>query len=404
MFEAKVLAAFLKDRKDFDACVNHLDKKSWSPIGSALLGAIESYYHRDAEANSVDIDIFKAALQRKFKDVPKHLDKAESLVVEILSIDSSSVNAVAEVLAHKRALIGTDLADALLAQDDNRINLYLQEYADLAEASVLEDTVEEEYCDVGLEALENRFEEDGAWHLPPRELSKRIRGGLRPGHSVIIGARPERGKTLLGINIAAGLLMQGAKVLYIGNEDPVPDLILRLLSSLSGMNEDQLFANKEQALEIARAKGYSNCVFVGLSPGTMYEVEALVRKHEPDILIVDQMRNITANKAETNTQRLELVARELRNVARRHNCVSIAMTQVGDSGRNKLILNDGDIDGSNTGIPGACDVIIMAGSNEDYELRNLRMLTLAKNKRGGNHDSFTVMVDRNLSRVMSYEH
>ena len=154
-------------------------------------------------------------------------------------------------------------------------------------------------------------------------------------------------------------------------------------------------------MELARAQGYENATFVGLSPGTLYEVESLVRKYEPDILVIDQMRNIRAN-TENNTQRLEVVAQELRNIGRRHKCVVVAMTQVGDSGRNQKILNDGDIDGSNTGIPGACDVIVMVGSDESYDVRNLRMVTLAKNKRGGIHDSFTVTIDPKLSRVHTY--
>ena len=118
-------------------------------------------------------------------------------------------------------------------------------------------------------------------------------------------------------------------------------------------------------------------------------------------VVVDQMRNLRA-KTENNTQRLEVVAQELRNMGRRHNCLMVGLTQVGDSGRDKLVLNDGDIDGSNTGIPGACDVIMMVGSNDDFEKRDLRVVTFAKNKRGGDHGSVTVSVDRKLSRVMSY--
>jgi hypothetical protein len=206
---------------------------------------------------------------------------------------------------------------------------------------------------------------------------------------------------LFGTNFNAGFLEQGATTLYIGNEDPVPDLVIRLLSNLTGLTEEQMFADKDRAMELAMDRGYERCTLVGLSPGTLYEVEALIRRYEPDIVIVDQMRNIRAN-TENNTQRLELVAQELRNMARRHRCVMIAMTQVGDSGRDKLVLNDGDIDGSNTGIPGACDVIVMIGSNEEFELRDLRRVTLAKNKRGGDHGNFTVHVNRELSRVISY--
>lgn len=402
MFESKVLAAFLRNRKDYDYASRHLDRSYLSPFGLVLLELIDSYYAKDSNAEQIDLEVFRMAIDRRFKDIPRHKEKAHDLLVEVLHEDGESVNVISEIIAQKKAIKGTDLADALLSQDEDRIELLLQEYEELCDSSVLEDKVEDEYIGVPLDQLEEQFNDTGTWRVAPPELDRRIRGGLRPGHAVIMAARPERGKTLFAINLTAAFLYQGAKVLYIGNEDPVPDLVLRLLANLSGLDEQGMFADKDTAMERARQRGYENCVFCGLSPGTLYEVEALVRRHEPDILIVDQMRNIRAD-TENNTQRLETVARELRNIARRHQCVVVSMTQVGDSGRDKLELNDGDIDGSNTGIPGACDVIVMIGSNDDFERRDLRRLTLAKNKRGGDHGSFTVNVNRQLSRVHSYE-
>jgi archaellum biogenesis ATPase FlaH len=400
MFEHKLLAAFLRDRKDYDTAANHVDRREMSPLALAVLEEVDEYYGNDSEATSVDLDLFKRQLKARFEAVPKHLEKANDFMEAVINTDLSAANVVSTILDQKRAKTGIHLADALLAQDRTRIQMYWQEYEELADKTALEQEVEDEYVGATLDQLEERFNDDGAWNLKPDELGSRIKGGLRPGHSVVLAARPERGKTLFGIQIAAGFLIQGAKVLYIGNEDPVPDLIIRMISNLSNMTEEQMFADKEKAMERAYLSGYKNAVFVGLSPGTLYEVEAVIRKYEPDVVIVDQMRNLRAD-TENNTQRLEVVARELRNMARRHRCVMVSMTQVGDSGRNKLVLDDGDIDGSNTGIPGACDVIIMIGSDETYEEQDLRMIKIAKNKRGGNHDNFTVSIKRDTSRVTS---
>jgi KaiC/GvpD/RAD55 family RecA-like ATPase len=401
MFEAKIMSAFIADRTDYDLAHMHIVRDDISPFGAALFDSIAEYYAADTSADHIDVEVLRLRLDRRFKDIPKHQAKMHDYLVEVLSVDTSTVNVVAEVIEQQRADIGTKLADALFAQDEERVEMLLPEYRRLTDARALESNVEDEYSGVTLDQLEEQFDEDGAWQLAPRELGLRIKGGLRAGHAVVVAARPERGKTLFGVNFAAGFLHQGAKVLYIGNEDPIPDLVLRLLSNLTGMTEDEMFANKEEAMAKAAERGYDRIVFAGLSPGTLYDIEALVRRHEPDILIVDQMRNIRAN-TENNTQRLEIVAQEIRNMARRHSCVAISLTQVGDSGRDTLELNDGDIDGSNTGIPGACDVIVMIGSNDEFELRDLRRICLAKNKRGGDRRSFTVAVDRGLSRVTSY--
>ena len=401
MFESKILAAFIHDRKHYDMAQPHIDRDDLSPMGTVMLEILDDYYSKDTGAEHADLEVLRLRIDRKFKDIPKHKDKAHDFLIEIDAEKASDVNVISEVILQKRGKVMTLLADALLAQDENLIGEHMLAFEELTDATVLDASIEDEYSGVTLDELEEQFKEDGAWNLAPYELSQRIKGGLRPGHSVVVAARPERGKTLFGTFFNAGFLQQGARTLYIGNEDPVPDLVLRLLSCLTGWTEEQMFAHKDEAMAAAIDAGYLNCTLVGLSPGTLYEIEALIRRHEPDIVIVDQMRNVRAN-TENNTQRLEVVAQELRNMARRHNCVMISMTQVGDSGRDKLILNDGDIDGSNTGIPGACDVIVMVGSNEEFELRDLRRITIAKNKRGGNHDNFTVQVQRDLSRVKSH--
>jgi KaiC/GvpD/RAD55 family RecA-like ATPase len=381
--------------------VQHVNRDRFSPFALALLETIQEYYEADLEAPKVDMDVLSLKLDRRFKDIPRHQGKMRDKLEEVLSVNTSTTNVMQEVIEQKRAEVGTLLADSLLAQDKEQIQHYLTEYEQLTDIAVLESGAEEEYQGATLDDIAERFNNVGVYNLAPKALAKRIPAGLRPGHAVFIAARPERGKTLFGITVTSGLLQQGAKVLYIGNEDPIDDLILRLLSNLSGMSADQMMENKEEAMERAKASNYENCVFASLTPGTLYEIEALVRKHKPDAVVVDQMRNIRA-KTENNTQRLEVVAQEMRNMARRHNFLAIQLTQVGDSGRDVLVLNDGDIDGSNTGIPGACDVIVMVGSNDDYELRDLRQVTLAKNKRGGIHENFTVSVDRELSRVITY--
>lgn len=402
MFEQAMLSAFIADRADYDLVVHHIDREDWSPMGEVLLELVEEYYRRDSEATAVDLDILSSAIGRRFSDIPRHKEQAMGLLEEVLAHQTSKVNVLAEVLEQRRDKLRLRLVDALLAHDEERIEESLSQYSELTEASVLETHVEEVYQGKDVRELIEEMVEDGQWSVAPSSLGRRIKGGVRPGHSIILAARPERGKTLFGVNMAAGFLAQGAKVLYLANEDPVPDIILRLVCNMSGRTEDEVKEDPEGAMQEARQYGYDNAVFAGITPGTPFEIEALTRKHKPDILFVDQLRNIST-QSENNTLRLEQVARELRNIARRNNCVVVGITQVGDSGRDKQILNDGDIDGSNTGIPGACDIMILIGCDDEYEKRDLRRVNLAKNKRGGNHDNFPVRIDRNLSRVFTYE-
>lgn len=401
-FEQALLSAFIAERANYDLVSHHLHRDEWSPMGTVMLELIDDYYRRDSEAENVDLEILRSAIKRRFSDIPRHQDQALTLLEEVLAHEASTANVLAEVLENERDKARLKLVDALLSQDEEKIERSLSKYSELTEASILEAEVSEEYQGKDVVELLAEVEEDGQWTLAPHSsLGCRIKDGVRAGHMIIMAARPERGKTLFGVNLAAGFLGQGAKVLFLLNEDPVPDVIFRLISNMSGFTIDQIKENPEAAMAEARTYGYDNCVFAGITPGTPFEVEALVRKHKPDVVIVDQLRNI-ATGAENNTLRLEQVARELRNIARRQRCVMIGVTQVGDSGRDKNHLNDGDIDGSNTGIPGACDILILIGCDEEYEKRDLRMVNLVKNKRGGCHDSFGVRINRDLSRVFTY--
>jgi hypothetical protein len=92
----------------------------------------------------------------------------------------------------------------------------------------------------------------------------------------------------------------------------------------------------------------------------------------------------------------------MRNLAREFDMVAVSVTQGSDSARGKLVLDMGDVDGSNVGIPGAADVMVMIGMNDDYDSQDRRMITLAKNKVGGNHSSWPIGIRRETSRFTDY--
>ena len=61
----------------------------------------------------------------------------------------------------------------------------------------------------------------------------------------------------------------------------------------------------------------------------------------------------------------------------------------------------GDIDSSNTGIPAQADILIGLGANAQDVDMGRRIISLPKNKRGGNHDNFPVQVDLATSTIRS---
>lgn len=399
MFEAKILAAFIASRKEYEAASAYV--RDLSPMGRAVLTSVTEYYAMDAEASHVDTDVLDAQLSRKFGDVPKHARELNDYLTELYAVDISAVNVGKEVLDSEKERIGMLLAEAILSKNHDMISTYLQEYEAIHDEVEIEQDIEDSYTGAHLDEFEDMYSEENLIRVAPSALNQRLRGGLIRGQHLLLAAMPEAGKSLFAINMASGFIQQGLRVLYVGNEDPIPELVLRLLSNLSGVTGDELFVKKEMVMERAFERGYDLITFKGLDPGTIEMIDTLLRRDDYDVLVIDQLRNIES-RTENNTLRLEAVAKGARNLARRHNVLVVSVTQASETARNTLVLNSGDIDGSNIGMPGACDIMVMIGMNDDYYLRDLRRLTLVKNKRGGVHDNFTVSIDRWRTRVRDY--
>lgn len=242
--------------------------------------------------------------------------------------------------------------------------------------------------------------------LYPRALASQLDGGVIKGYHVLVFARPEMGKTAFVINLMYGFVQQGLKVLYAGNEDPIRAVIIRMVSRLTGLSKNMIINDPKTANKAARDKGYGMVTFKPMTPGSARQLENLCNKHEPDVLIVDQLRNLETKGDENRTCSLETAAKGVRTVAQRCDVLAISITQAGASaedmaGNTKAVLRMGDVDGSNTGIQATADVMIGVGAAPDDITANRRVLSLCKNKTGGDHAVVPVKFDKTISKFES---
>lgn len=396
--EEKILAAIIADREGFNRIDQHLSQDDVSPEGAIVLKEIRKFYYKDAQADKADIEIIRKMVMRRLQN-PKHSDVFKTYLDRVENTEVSEVNVVSEVLASKREALDLALAEAITLKDERRVDELIEERAGLRLDSDLDGAVHEEYQGLDTEALLKTFERDNLIRVGPPSLNRRLGGGVVRGSHIVVVAYPETGKTLVTMTMAAGFVGQGLKVLYVGNEDPIKSVVLRFISCITGRTAQRVALEPKEAMISAVRRGYNNAVFAGLSGGSIEDLRGLLNKHKPDVLIVDQIRNIST-KSENRTQQLEAVARAMRNFAREFKCVVVSVTQGADSARNKIICDMGDVDGSNVGIPGTADVMLMIGTNEAFNERNARQFTLAKNKIGGQHDSWPVQIIPQLSRVV----
>lgn len=206
------------------------------------------------------------------------------------------------------------------------------------------------------------------------------------------------GKSATCVNMSCGFAIQKFRVLYLINEDREEDILLRHIYNLSNMSKYDVMNDPDKADTLARQRGLNQITVISLAPGTPKQIEELIDEHEPDCVIVDQLRNLKM-RADNRVNQLEAAATACRTIAKKKNVLMISVTQAGDSADNKAVLEMGDIDYSNTGIPAQADLLIGIGMDATLEAEQRRMFSICKNKLSGNHSHFPVNIVPQLSRI-----
>lgn len=401
--EKQLLAISLASKEDYLLVKNYIDLKStsYSKEFQVLIGKTGEYYARDSTAEHVVPEVLVAQLAESVRS-DKLLDRLSGFVSEAVAASSSGVNVRAVVMLAKQQEVADKLAAALVSDVGNaKVDQLMGQLVELRKADVLvEDSSSniELYHGVDLmELMEKEYDPENIIKIYPLAISDRLDGGAHPGHHIVVFARPETGKSALVINASCGFAYQKKKVLYVINEDRPQDIIMRHIANLSGMNKHEIRDNPRKAQDLAYARGWDNIVVASAAPGSPDDIRRLIDREDPAVVIGDQLRNFKV-RAENRTNQLEIAATEMRNIGKEANVLMLSVTQAGDSASNKLVLEQGDVDGSNTGIPAQADVMIGIGVDAQTEAEGVRIISLPKNKIGGVHDSFPVRINPQLSR------
>jgi len=403
--EIQLLAIMLRSRDSYTKVYSLINIKQYSKEFQQLVKLIAAYYNRDDKAQQVDPNVLLELIQSTFNN-DKHIAIFKQLLDEAVAAEVSQLNVEATVIAAKRHELEQQIALSCVNKDGKALEL-MDEYRKLDAMSTIEDlmssgaTIVERITVDSLVA--ERAEEGLLMKVFPRVINDRLDGGLLPGHHMTVFARPEMGKSLGIITFAGGFARQGYKVLFIENEDRPADVQMRLISNLSGMDRRAVLSQPAKAQALADQNGLEQVTVVELTPGSPKQVEELVSRYSPNVLILNQLRNLSMGEA-NKVIALEEAAKESRNIGKRNNCAVISVTQAGDSADGKRFLEMGDVDFSNTGIPAQCDVLLGIGA-EEAMLKNMeRGISFPKNKVGvGNysHDPVIVKVRPDISRMLS---
>ena len=397
--EKQVLASAIQSRPAFDKIADHVEHTDLSEQGWVIWEGICSYYDSDGGARRCDSGILGDLVARTIP-ADKHKELFKNLVNNLSDLEVSAPNVVGDLLATKRDVLGKQLSAAIHNADELQVRQLYDKFGELLDAEDIDDDKEEARVGMSVKDLvTGGFDKRNLVQIAPSSLNERLDGGVKPGHHIVLFARPEMGKTMMTIEMMAGFARQGLDTLYCGNEDPLDDITMRVVNRLSGMPKQQVMDDPELADKLAREAGYEHIILQALAPGTPREITALIEKYKPQVLVLDQLRNLNMHQ-DNYVLALENAAKQARQWAKRYSCVVVSVTQAGDSAANKAVLDLGDVDYSNTGIPAQADLMVGIGANQQHKDSGEVVLSLPKNKISGTHEFFACSVEPEVSKVL----
>jgi len=403
MLDAQLIAAAIQDRASYDKFREHFKAKDFSPQGDFWLTHVKAWYKRDRLAKSIDKSLLAQQGEKHITN-PDHREALMGFLNDMPEAPSPD-NVVQVALELKRYTVGMELASAIGAHNSKKIAELTPEFVSLQQATTLVAKRTEWEDAAAVEQLFEKVGQENRKALSPKLLNDRTNGGALPGHHILIFGRPEAGKSSFAINMAAGFLRRGERVLYIGNEDQINILKGRMLSRITQMTFEQCEKNKESAIaKFRKAGGEDRLLMTQMKHGTMDAVRAKCDEFLPTVVVLDQIRGLQSTE-DGLTRALEANATAMRSLVLDYGMIGVSVTQANDRTEKHgqeppMFLSMGDVDSSRTGLPGQIDLMLGIGKTQDLENRGQRAISLPKNKLSSAdnaHEGFLVTFDKHRS-------
>ena len=166
----------------------------------------------------------------------------------------------------------------------------------------------------------------------------RCTNGIAPSELVTIGAKSGVGKSALSLRIAINMFNEGKKVLVASREMSRKQVAERILLSHSGVSketyENRQFNDRDWVRMIETLEGFStDNIIIDTKISTIQEIKQAVRKHKPDVLIVDYVQLLTpSNSKDSRERQVAEISRELKKMTSDFDMIVIQLTQLAEKG------------------------------------------------------------------------
>lgn len=227
------------------------------------------------------------------------------------------------------------------------------------------------------------------WRLEELNISC---GPLRQGDFVVVGARPEVGKTTFladQVSHMATQVKDKRPVIWVNNEERSTKVKRRIMQAALGitLKQYELDPAKVKA-EFQKLMGMEDRILITGSNSGLNSVKHLIplfREHNPALIVFDQLDKVSGfggGKNEREDLRLGSLYQWARDLAHEYGPV-IAASQASEGAEGQQYVFQDQLRGSKTDKAGEADAIITIGKVHDPAKETTRYIHVPKNKLDG---------------------
>lgn len=369
-------------------CPDKIFTKDVRKIKQALDAAMRNY---DGDLNTSDLEALfysqnqtmTTATKTAYSDLFRKIDK-EQVIKEEIATDVLG-KMFQQYVGEQVANLGFDFVNGTQTSLEP-LRRMLENYKD-----DFTPNLRIEWEDISIDTLLKANDLQTQWKFNIPSLRRKVEG-VSGGHLLLVGARPNTGKTSFHASLIAGSegwAHQGAKCVVLCNEEAYERVGARYLSAASNMSMDEVKAN----VALARSRYEPVKANIRIKDSTnkdMQWVEALVKQERPDILILDMGDKFASKTSDKSDVYLKDAAIYARNIAKQYNCCVVWMSQLSAVAEGKVYVDQSMMEGSKTGKAAEADLMVLISKNPIVEGADeedtQRHLNIAKNKlKGGWH-------------------
>lgn len=371
-----------------NSCPEKLFTKDVRKIKSTIDTAMDQY-QRDLTVDEVQALFFAAnptlttaqkhAYELQFDRIRKEDVMGSDVATEVLS------NMFRQVVGEEVANLGFQYVNGDQTTMEPLRNIIEQYQEDFTPS------IRINYVDNSIDNLTALAANNSKWQFNIQSLFQSV-NGLDNGMLFVIGARSNVGKSSFHSSLCAaphGWAHQGAKILVLCNEEKPERVASRYMTAATGMTMAQIVADKTTAHRLYDPIK-DNLKFVDATGKTMRWAESVIKKHKPEIVVMDIGSKFAEDGASSNNhETLKANAVYARNIGKMYGCLVVYCTQLSAEAEGKIVLSQAMIEGSKTGLAGESDLMILVARNppmnDQTEDDGMRYLNIVKNKISGVH-------------------